>query len=85
MDVVNPGCHSDDNISVERNGDVMAWVIEKLGAPARIYRMVEHVRCDPLKNGAVRAAEEANRGGHENSNSRVTEWGGTTRRRRRGG
>ena len=50
--VVNAGCHADDEVAVERDGEVVARVGEELRAPARVDWIVEDVV------GDVRRARE---------------------------
>src|SRR5215213_1211004 len=43
MYIVHAGRHPDDEIPIERDDEVMPWIREELGAPARMDLVVEHV------------------------------------------
>ena len=64
MDVVNTGRHADDEIAVERNGEVMACVREELRAPSGVDRVVEDVVGDVVENSRFIVAEHTNRYRH---------------------
>ncbi len=57
MDVVDRRCESDNEITVERDNEVMALVGEEFTCPPSVDRAVEDVRRDVVEDMRVRRAE----------------------------
>jgi hypothetical protein len=57
VDVVDRRCESDNEITVERDNEVMALVGEEFTCPPSVDRAVEDVRRDVVEDMRVRRAE----------------------------
>lgn len=53
MDIVQCRNEANDNATIDRNRDVMAWIREKFSSKIRIDRIVEYIGCDARQNVRV--------------------------------
>ena len=73
VDVMNAGCHSNDEVAIDRHSQVVSRIGEKFGAPTRIDREVKDVVGDTLEDRRVARLKHANVECHEKLNANVNE------------
>ena len=62
--VVHAGRHADDEIAVERDGEMMARVREELRTPSGVDRVIKDVLGDVVEDSRFIVAEDPNRDRH---------------------
>jgi hypothetical protein len=73
MNVVNTGRHADNQISIDRDHQMVAGVGEKFLEGARDYWVIEHAVGDPRKQIPVAPAHDCDFDGQDSSFCRIVE------------